>query len=1106
MNKKKISKNNKTLKVLLASGVMASPLLMSQKAGAASATTAPKVEVPGPDTVASAKYAVIANFNDDSQVKVNAEGQKYLKQAVSSNGVDKVSYIVNASDSAKGNIKWTITNVGDYAGKSLDLVVTATDWTKTKNVTSGQYFGFSNDSISFNQGGYDNISLNYQYVYSGTTTPAKEVTGGFMTFTDIDSAQGLAFPKTTMDKVGAFYVSKDSWLDATTKSDGSTWFTSPDKLSTQSDPFAMMTMMFNGDSFDVTFTKDHSNYTNLQDGANYKLDYTTSEYGQTYGYINKKPVPTELLVPFKTVSDSDEKDKQSNVLNQLNEDYTYTITHTVPDEYKDFYYKSYEFKDSIEPSISIKDIKVIDRNKKDVTAWFDNKTNGNNLSLVAKADTLTKPEFYNNTYKVVVTSKINNAVDLSKYYKDGSFIIPNTASVIKDGSEKKTNATSTVFKPKVTTIDKSVIDASGKQANETNVKRNTDYKYNVDLQVTDNPLLKSLELSDDLVDELDYVSAKVLDKDGKDITAEGTLTVDETKESVKWAPKDAKKYVGQKLKLEITAKVKKDADLTKYKQTDGSFVLPNTATVTVDGGTPIKSDTVKTIVPAELNLGDVVWNDVNKDGKQDTTEKGIPGAKVEVKDKDGKVVGTATTDKDGKYLVKGLSAGDYTVTFTAPKEYTAVDKAKLTQTVKLTKDNMDADLGLFIPVPPTKTDVDKSVLDETGKESNNAEVKKATDYKYHVNTTITDNKAVKSIEIKDDLEDVLEAKSAKVLDKAGKDITAEGTLTIDKEKEIISWKAKDASKFAGQKLVLEVVAQVKKDADLSKYTDKDGKVTIPNTANVIVDGTTTPSDKVDVTVPKEAPKPKDPSKTEVDKSVLDISGNEVNETAVQKATDYKYHVNTTITDNKAVKSIEIKDDLEDVLEAKSAKVLDKAGKDITAEGTLTIDKEKEIISWKAKEASKFADQKLVLEVVAQVKKDADLSKYTDKDGKVAIPNTANVIVDGTTTPSDKVDVTVPVKDVVTTEEPSTEAPTTETPTTEDQTTETPTTEKHETIVAPPTTEKPSTEKPSKPSNQLVQSLLPHTGSAQDKTLKTIAYGLFATGALYLGYRKNKQQG
>ncbi|TDM35553.1 isopeptide-forming domain-containing fimbrial protein, partial [Macrococcoides canis] len=464
-----------------------------------------------------------------------------------------------------------------------------------------------------------------------------------------------------------------------------------------------------------------------------------------------------------------------------------------------------------------------------------------------------------------------------------------------------------------------------------------------------------------------------------------------------------------------------------------------------------------------------------------------------------------TTDADGKYSVTKLPKGEYTVTFTPPTGYTPVDKAKLTQTITLDKDNLDVDLGLIVPVvppapkDPTKTVVDKSVLDANEKEVDATEVKKATDYKYRVNTTITDKKDIKSLEIQDDLEDVLEAKTAKVLDKDGKDITAEGTLTIDKEKEIISWKAKEPAKYAGQKLVLEVVAQVKKDADLSKYTDKDGNIVIPNTANVIVDGTTTPSDKVDVTVPK------DPSKTVIKKTV--------SESTLELGQPYNYTVETTITDDKNVKEVTLIDDLEDVLEAKTAKVLDKDGKDITAEGTLTIDEEKEFITWKAKDGSKYVGQKLTLAIDTFIKEDADLSKYTSEDGKVVIPNTAKTIVgidkDGKVVEeeieSNKVDVTTtpkveePTTEEPTSEEPTTEAPTTEEPTSEEPTTEAPTTERPESVVVPTTTETPAVEKIEKPKTQ---SILPHTGSKSLDFLLYTGAAISLFGAVgYFVYRK-----
>ena len=49
------------------------------------------------------------------------------------------------------------------------------------------------------------------------------------------------------------------------------------------------------------------------------------------------------------------------------------------------------------------------------------------------------------------------------------------------------------------------------------------------------------------------------------------------------------------------------------------------------------------------SLGDYVWEDTNKDGIQDSDEKGIAGVTVTLKDSDGNVLKTTTTDESGKY-------------------------------------------------------------------------------------------------------------------------------------------------------------------------------------------------------------------------------------------------------------------------------------------------------------------------------------------------------------------------------------------------------------------------------------------------------------------------
>ena len=68
--------------------------------------------------------------------------------------------------------------------------------------------------------------------------------------------------------------------------------------------------------------------------------------------------------------------------------------------------------------------------------------------------------------------------------------------------------------------------------------------------------------------------------------------------------------------------------------------------------------------PAKYNLGNYVWEDTNKDGKQDSTEKGISGVTVTLKNENGEVLQTTLkTDKDGKYRITGLENGTYKVEF-----------------------------------------------------------------------------------------------------------------------------------------------------------------------------------------------------------------------------------------------------------------------------------------------------------------------------------------------------------------------------------------------------------------------------------------------------------
>lgn len=69
-----------------------------------------------------------------------------------------------------------------------------------------------------------------------------------------------------------------------------------------------------------------------------------------------------------------------------------------------------------------------------------------------------------------------------------------------------------------------------------------------------------------------------------------------------------------------------------------------------------------------------LWLDTDRDGKQDASESGYPGAVVKLENEDAGVSRTLSSGSDGRYRFDGLLAGDYTLTVTLPGDvmYTIV--------------------------------------------------------------------------------------------------------------------------------------------------------------------------------------------------------------------------------------------------------------------------------------------------------------------------------------------------------------------------------------------------------------------------------------------------
>ncbi|MEW6196070.1 MAG: SdrD B-like domain-containing protein [Bacteroidota bacterium] len=76
----------------------------------------------------------------------------------------------------------------------------------------------------------------------------------------------------------------------------------------------------------------------------------------------------------------------------------------------------------------------------------------------------------------------------------------------------------------------------------------------------------------------------------------------------------------------------------------------------------------------KASLGDKVWFDTDKDGKQDSGENGVSNITVKLYDCLDNLIATTTTDVNGNYLFSNLNPGDYYVMFILPSGYVFTTK------------------------------------------------------------------------------------------------------------------------------------------------------------------------------------------------------------------------------------------------------------------------------------------------------------------------------------------------------------------------------------------------------------------------------------------------
>lgn len=144
-------------------------------------------------------------------------------------------------------------------------------------------------------------------------------------------------------------------------------------------------------------------------------------------------------------------------------------------------------------------------------------------------------------------------------------------------------------------------------------------------------------------------TVELRDKDGKVVA---TTTTDENGA-----------YSFEKLPAgDYTVKVVKDGALTDLDQTEDPDSTKDSTSGVISLGNDHRTETdVNFGYIANNSINGTIYRDGDRDGKKGDTEGRYSGVTVQLLDKDGKIIGTTTTDKDGKYSFEHLPDGTYSV-------------------------------------------------------------------------------------------------------------------------------------------------------------------------------------------------------------------------------------------------------------------------------------------------------------------------------------------------------------------------------------------------------------------------------------------------------------
>lgn len=298
------------------------------------------------------------------------------------------------------------------------------------------------------------------------------------------------------------------------------------------------------------------------------------------------------------------------------------------------------------------------------------------------------------------------------------------------------------------------------------------------------------------------------------------------------------------------------------------------------------------------------------------------------------------------------------------------------------------------PIAPSKTITDS---DESEVLSNNLNLVDEI-FDYNIYQTVPDEWEefyYSSYSLQDEINEILDVQKIKILNEQKTDVSGNFNISTNKNsqgKTVVKAEAKPefikTSNFYNHTYQMIINVKINSNADLSPYTDKEGNTNFPNKASVTIDNNSESSNEVDTTVKAEKPSAE---------KFVEVGENKNKSDSIEYNTEFKY-LSIFKTPNYTLSQLELYDDLEDVFELKSARVLDSKGNDVTKDGILSLDSNTKKVTWKANNPSHYTFTTLSLEITCQLPSGIDISKYEGNK----IPNVAHMTINDKDVPTDEV--------------------------------------------------------------------------------------------------------